>query len=100
MNTRIVIIACFLLILGIPVRAQWVQTGPYGGDFGALAVSGTNLFACGNSGVYRSTDNGNSWKLLPGSPAGAVAFAVSGSNLFAGYNGLYRSTDNGNSWSA
>ncbi len=99
MNSRIATIACYLLILRIPAQAQWVQTGPYGGDFSALAVSGTYLFAGGDGGVYRSTDNGNSWKMLPGSPAGAVAFAVSGSNLFAGFDGVYLSTDSGTTWS-
>jgi hypothetical protein len=69
MNTRIIIIACVLLILGIPAQAQWVQTGPYGGDFVALAVNGPYLFASGEGGVFRSSDNGNSWKPLPRSPA-------------------------------
>ncbi len=102
--------SALLLTFASNASGQWVQTGPYGGDFLALAANGTNLFAGGDSGVYRSTDNGNSWKMLPGSPIGAVNFAVSGSNLFAGTvsgwnqfvpeNGLYLSKDSGTTWTA
>ena len=47
-----------------PLHSQWIQTnGPYGGDVYCFAVSGTNLFAgTFYHGVFRSTDNGTSWR--------------------------------------
>lgn len=42
--------------------AQWVQTGPYGGDVSCFAISGTNLFAgTDGEGVILSTNDGASW---------------------------------------
>ncbi len=87
------------------------RTGLTGGNglyVPALAVNGTNLFAMTIGDVYLSTDNGTSWRVADtGLPASdhVYAFAVIGTNLFAGTtgtpgNGVYRSTDNGTSWRA
>jgi hypothetical protein len=55
----------------------------------ALAVSGTNLFAGTEGGVFLSTDNGTSWtQASTGLTSTLVsALAVSGTNLFAGTDG-------------
>ncbi len=91
--------------------ANWTtsltQTG-----VGAMAVSGTNLFAGGGynaPGIFRSNDNAASWTSL-NTPVGdsdiVGAILVSGTNIFAGIidlglkNGsnIYLSTNNGTSW--
>ena len=53
----------FLLLITQICFAQWVQTGPYGGNVNCLAISGSNLLAGGNS-LYLSTNNGTSWNLV------------------------------------
>lgn len=80
---------------------QWVAAGPTGGYIQSLAVRGTTLFAGTlGGGLYRSTDNGASWRALHGAftnPHVGV-LAVSGTSVFAASGGLFRSTDNGASW--
>ncbi len=61
-------------------------------------------------GVYRSTDGGNTWELLPGLPNLAITdlimhptnadilYAAVGRIFGDDQNGIYRSTDAGNSW--
>jgi hypothetical protein len=71
----------------------------------ALAVSDNSVFVGigAGFGVYRSADNGLSWAAAnTGMSFSTVsAFAVSGSNIFAGTeNGVFLSTDNGSSWNA
>ena len=87
----------------IPLLAQWVQTNePYRGKILCLAVSDTNLFAgTDGEGVFRSTDNGNSWTAastgLTNTPVQALA--VLDTKLFAGtHDGIFLSTNNGSSW--
>ncbi|MBI5539545.1 MAG: family 16 glycosylhydrolase [Bacteroidia bacterium] len=63
--------------------------------------NGSNIFAGSNSGVFLSTDNGNSWIQKGLSTYKIIAIATSGNNIFAstyGYDGVFLSTDNGNSW--
>jgi hypothetical protein len=77
----------------------------------ALCVSGPCLFAgTDHNGIFRSTNNGDSWIAvnsgLTPAPAGrsgtcVLSFAVSGSTIFAGTGydqGIFRSSDNGASW--
>ncbi|MFI5201692.1 MAG: hypothetical protein ACHQNE_04855, partial [Candidatus Kapaibacterium sp.] len=73
----------------------------------SYALSGGNLFAGTNGGVFLSTDNGTSWTAATkGLPYNIIALAVSGTNIFAladtGYyeGGIYLSTDNGTSWTS
>jgi hypothetical protein len=102
------LIASFILFSGV-LTAQWVQTNGPPGGIGALAVSGTNLFAGSwNRGVLLSTNNGTSWTQVDSglTYTGVSALAVSGTNLFAvaGTRGdmavhvLYLSTNNGTNW--
>jgi len=80
-------------------------------NINALAVIGTNLFACSDyKGVFRSTDNGASWIAVNAGLINiyAYTFALSGSNLFAGTDdpyhnanwsgSVFRTTDDGTSW--
>ncbi len=82
-----------------------VNTGLNNLTVRVLANSSTYIFAGTDGGVYRSSNNGTSWtavnngfrlELLP-----VTAFAVSGTNLFAGTCGgdaVFLSTNNGTSW--
>ena len=83
---------------------SWLSTG-LSGQFYALAVNGTDLFAGADGGhVYLSTNYGISWSAasagLPG--VEVTAFAVEGTSLFAGTmgGGAHVSTDNGAHWTA
>ncbi|MFZ4707361.1 MAG: VPS10 domain-containing protein, partial [Bacteroidales bacterium] len=81
--------------------AQWVQAGPNGGNVALLAKDGTTLYAAVNTGLYTSTDNGNTWTIIqaPTWPGGGKALAKIGNYLFLASNaGIYRSADNGLTW--
>ena len=96
------IVALVLLFDISLLDAQWVQTGGLNaGTVHAFGISGTNLFAGTDSGVFLSTNNGASWTAANQGLTNTTvdAFAVSGANLFAGTQiGVYLSTNNGASW--
>ena len=65
------------------------------------------LFVIGNNGIYRSTDNGNSWiRKVEGLPAWIITTICinQSDNIFVQGNfittvgGLYKSTDDGDNW--
>ena len=68
----------------------------------ALALSGKNLLAGTYGGIYVSNNDGASWKWVSMNENTVNAFAVSGTNLFAGTDngGVLLSTNNGTSWTA
>ena len=92
---------------GLPdFYARWVYSlavVPSSGGGG-----GTNIFAgMEYGGVYRSTDDGDSWMAVNsglGSGINIVALGVAGTTLLAGcatqpgMNGVYRSVNDGGSW--
>ncbi|MGD1047073.1 MAG: T9SS type A sorting domain-containing protein [Bacteroidota bacterium] len=87
------------------LNAQWIQTNTdlTNMNVTAFAVSGPNLFAGTNGGVFLSTDEGTSWTAIDsGLTIGNITtLTISGTNLFAGgYGGVYLSTNNGTSWKA
>jgi hypothetical protein len=93
------------MVAGSLAHAQfnWVPTnGPYGGSISSFATSGTHLFAgTYGSGVYLTSDDGESWAAAStGLPGTAInALAISGTHLFAGtYSGIFVSSNNGTSW--
>ncbi len=98
----------FLLTLLLTVSASaqnfWQQTnGPYGGTALSLAIapSGSLFAGTEGGGVYRSTDNGESWIHVGLANSAVLALAVNSSGtVFAGTRdgGLFRSTDGGGSW--
>lgn len=83
--------------------AQWKPTaGPGRMTVYTFLHSGPYLFTgTDDAGVFRSTNNGDSW-----APANTgltedtiTAFAASGTTIFAGTtSGVFRSTNNGDSW--
>ncbi len=97
-----------LTILTIEAPAQnfsWQQTnGPAGGYVRALVRnSNGTMFAGTDAGVYKSTNNGDSWLLSNGAIGNSYIYSMAVSpngTIFAGtfYNKIFRSTDEGNSW--
>ncbi|MGH7450808.1 MAG: FlgD immunoglobulin-like domain containing protein, partial [bacterium] len=65
----------------------------------AVAINSQNHVFAGTAGggVFRSIDNGESWKNTGLSGANALATNSAG-HIFAGAGGVFRSTDNGQSW--
>jgi hypothetical protein len=65
-------------------------------------VNGSAIFVgTNNSGIHRSTDDGNSWiQVNNGLTTNYIkALFVNGNTIFAGgFPGLFRSTDNGENW--
>ncbi len=99
----------FILVLALavpaPVSAQWVQTnGPYGGNINCVAATGNALFAGTNTGLYRSTDHGQSWLNVSEtdqyySQDLVKAIAVSNGVIYkTGSSSIIGSTDNGATW--
>jgi photosystem II stability/assembly factor-like uncharacterized protein len=99
------LLTTILLFSSNHLAAQWIQTnGPQGGEVKCLASIDSILFAGTEDGVYRSVDNGASWK-----PTGLenIVYSLtvksddeSSMNLFAGTlnGGVFLSTDHGDSW--
>ena len=68
----------------------------------AFDSAGGRIYLAGGDGIYESTDLGQSWQLLPGSPQAAQTIAVGVSNpnvvYASNWNGLYVSEDFGAHW--
>ncbi|MCU0454441.1 MAG: YCF48-related protein [Bacteroidetes bacterium] len=78
--------------------------GPSGGDIDGIVSTSTALIATTWRGLFRSTNGGDSWHLLPPSPIAYPGrlFVVNG-HLYHGSttsNALARSTDNGETWAS
>jgi hypothetical protein len=88
-----------LLFTHSDASAQWVQTlGP--SNVESFAGIGSTLFAGTSDGLYRSTDNGQTWTIDVLDSDWTSSMLVIGNNVFAGTlgYGLYLSTDRGNHW--
>src|SRR5882672_5331672 len=84
---------------------QWRRLpGPEGASIEALFSHGDYLFAGGYKGVFRSTDQGQSWKSVNLGEINQLplitSFTAVGETLFAGSSGgyIFCSTDNGLNW--
>jgi len=86
----------------------WATAGLSNIGISTLTVNKKSfVFAGGEAGIYRSTDNGNTWsspsagfKSRTG-PTDVISLALNDANdVFAGTsgNGLWRSTDDGDTW--
>lgn len=101
-NGKFILMALFLAILApTTTYAQWEETnGPGKISVPTLAAIGPEVFAgTFDGGIYRTTDNGDTWVLVdsPGSPI--VYLTSIGTSIIAtSYYGTIRSTDSGASW--
>ena len=108
---RTVMVLCLVAFLASVCDAQWVQTSLNSGRVSSFAVSGTNLFAGTDGGVFLSTNNGTNWMAVNSglpypyvSALGVSPNGAGGTNLFAGIGdgdcgiGVFRSTNNGTNW--
>ena len=95
---------CLLLVLAFSTsHAQWIRinSGLPDAAIRTFVVSGSTIFAGGDSGVYRSTDIGSSWSAAKTglAPRIVYALAINSTDLFAGTSaGVYRTTNNGGNW--
>jgi uncharacterized protein (TIGR03437 family) len=82
---------------GLQTERNSTQVGAY-----ALAQKGSAVFVGTTDGIFRSTNNGQSWdrKNIGLISGGQVSFYVDGNVIYAGSesNGAYRSTDDGEQW--
>ncbi len=80
----------------------WTAAGLGGISISTLVVSGSSFYAGTRQGVFRSTDDGQSWNAANTGLGDSVinTLFVNGSDLFAGTRsaGVYHSTDGGTSW--
>ena len=98
---RTLCLPMLLWLIGSSAAAQWVPSnGPYGGYIYSLAANNTKTFAGTNSGVYRSTNNGETWLAAGLTNFSVYALAIKGDSLLAGVNGgLFITSDDGVTWS-
>ncbi|WP_252263520.1 WD40/YVTN/BNR-like repeat-containing protein [Paracidobacterium acidisoli] len=69
------------------------------GRIHSLSLTGDVWYAATSGGVYRSTDQGNSWQATTLAATDYTLFAVNGSTVFAGRRvGMMVSHDAGRSW--
>jgi photosystem II stability/assembly factor-like uncharacterized protein len=101
----------FLVLLislsSIAANAQWGLYSTGIGNFNVryLAASGTNIFAAtSGGGIYRSSNNGESWTQANNGLTNldVNTLLVSGSTIFAATlsAGVFRSTNNGDVWTS
>ncbi|MCE1165425.1 MAG: T9SS type A sorting domain-containing protein [Bacteroidetes bacterium] len=98
-----IIIIFVLSLFYSPLSSQWVQTNGIKGtdQVSCIQRSSHSMFACTNSGLFKSTDEGISWKIsCNGLKYTQVSSLASISEvLFAGTsNGLSISYDDGQNW--
>lgn len=95
-----------IILLSVSGKAQdfWESgNGPRDGQFFsiALAANGALLVGTDGGGVFRSTDNGNTWVFSGIGGKRVVSFFVDANgNILAGtrFYGVYRSIDHGETW--
>jgi hypothetical protein len=81
---------------------QWVQKSNGMGTnkfVWSIAVSGNNIFAGTNTGVYLSTNNGEFWSLTSLNNQSGNILLINGNNIYTGTGqGVFLSTNNGQNW--
>ena len=105
MKMLILLTAC-VFASPLPIQAQWQLRGFVGRDIFSLLTNGSVTYAGGDSGCYRSSNDGLTWERrsngLPVAPAFTKTLAIAGASLFAGTNaadGVYLTTNEGETWS-
>ncbi len=103
----LLLIFVFFILLSCQIFSQWtaVNNGiPANKATYDIAVSGQTLFVTTYSnGIYKSTNNGDSWAASNSGLSGMALFAaqlkIVGNQIFAGtIGGVFKSADNGQSW--
>lgn len=100
------ILTSLFIFLSIAAQSQWHQAnGPYGGISRAIIFNGTDVIAASSgSGIFKSTNNGATWKPINKGLSNPTvgALVLSGTTLIAGTDGggAFVSTDNGANWAA
>jgi len=100
-SVLIIVLSLVLAVSTEESRAQWIQTSGPPGQVSSFAISGSNIFAGTNSGIFLSTDNGASWtSASSGEGYGVHSLTVSGSDIYAAtyFGGVFLSTNNGMNW--
>ncbi|MCK6543714.1 T9SS type A sorting domain-containing protein [bacterium] len=105
---RLLLMCC---IVSIHAQSDWVNLGPYGGEFDAMAIDQKkpNYLYIGtrNGQIYRSTNSGQTWSFLnalDGSISKLVVDSSDGLRMFVGlrdrsnYSRVFYSTDGGLHW--
>lgn len=97
------IIICILTIcISFKSNAQWVKVGgPSIGSVTCIAVDGIKIYAgTYGGGIFRSTDNGNSWSEANGglNSLFVTSISISGSKIYAVAGSIFLSVDEGTSW--
>ncbi len=76
-----------------------------GGSVSSIKILGSDVFVCTSAGIFRSTDDGDSWTLqtegMPFAWVNALAVHPNGTeneSIFAAACGVFRTTDNGEHW--
>jgi hypothetical protein len=85
--------------------AFWSPVPGPAGVYSMTVASNGHIFASSTSGVYRSTDDGQSFSLLPGSPTtseyqhtGSFITSTGNDVYVASDKSVWKSDDDGNSW--
>lgn len=93
-----------ITLIHMHTEAQWTKVnGPYGGDVKTVASSGSTVYAgLSLRGVFRSTDDGQSWSAANKGieNLNVDAIVIAGSVVYAavGGTGIAKSTDDGANW--
>jgi photosystem II stability/assembly factor-like uncharacterized protein len=84
--------------------ADWTSSGPRGGLMFSLSASASNprvIYAGGLAGIFRSDDNGETWRNVSGGLAYVTHLVVDPSDTETAYaisTTVYRTTDGGATW--
>ena len=86
----------------LALNAEWrAPNGPYGGRFSRLLLSGGSILAGSyDNGIFRSTNNGESWTAVNNNNYNLTVYSMVNHNgkVFVGGYGVDISSDNGQSW--